>query len=135
MRQIFIVGLLLCGFWGFAQDREDFRERLPTENLEVRKDANKKSNTPKRKKIALIYVPNANKIMYGNACATQETHRMGFEYIVEPKNISGSKTKMGKRLNNLWVKSKLVVTRTPFWKVILNGKIKKCRKMSADIVG
>ena len=60
---------------------------------------------------------------------------MGFEYLVEPARLPGSKTWKGKFLNNLWVKTKLVVTRSPFWKLILNNRIKKCRKMSGDLVG
>ena len=83
------------------------RDYLPTENLEQKKDANKASNRPKRKNISLLYVSSADGILYGNACATQETHRMGFEYIVEPHNGLESKTGMGKFLNNTWLKTKL----------------------------
>ncbi|GAB4245810.1 MAG: hypothetical protein Tsb0034_24520 [Ekhidna sp.] len=101
----------------------------------MKKDANKASNRPKRKNISLLYVPTADKILYGNPCATEETHKMGFEYIVEPRNGMESKTVKGKFLNNLWVKTKLVVTRSPFWKLILNNRIKKCRRQSGDFVG
>jgi len=111
------------------------QEYLPTENLEMRKDANKSSNAPDRKRIAILYVKNANKILYGNPCATKETHRMGFEYIVEPRNGLESKTRKGKFLNNLWVKTKLVVTRSPFWKIILNKRIKDCRMQTGDFAG
>ena len=125
-------GITTC----FAQQKKDTdRDHMPTENLEMKKDSNKRSNKPKWKNYNLIYVPNADKILYGNPCVLEETHKMGFEYIVEPRNIAGSKTRKGKFLNNLWVKSKLVVTRSPFWKLILNKKIKKCRKMSGDLVG
>ncbi|WP_370089338.1 hypothetical protein [Ekhidna sp.] len=136
MRKIILLGVFIClGQFCFAQKEKPMQDHLPTENLEMRKDSNKKVNEPKRKNIALIYVPDANKIAYGNRCVTEETHKMGFEYIVEPTNIAGSKTWKGKFLNNLWVKTKLVVTRSPFWKLILNKKIKECRKMSGDLVG
>ena len=136
-RCFFFIGFVVTSFLTLAQKKEKpVEEYLPTENLEMKKDANKRANKPKRKHIGLIYVPDADKIAYGNPCVTEETHRMGFEYIVEPVNSRrSSKTWMGKRLNNLWVKSKLVVTRSPFWKVILNNKIKKCRKMTGDLTG
>ena len=38
---------------------------------------------PKRKRYSVIYVPNADKIMYGNLCVLEETRKMGFEYLVE----------------------------------------------------
>ena len=134
-RVLFTSILILASFWCLAQKEKPVQDELPTENLAFNKDSNKKANKPKRKTYDVIYVPNANRILYGNKCATEETRKMGFEYLVEPPNISGSKTGKGKFINNLWVKTKLVVTRTPFWKMILNKKIKKCRTMSGDLVG
>ncbi|MEP1035013.1 hypothetical protein [Ekhidna sp.] len=134
-RILFSVILVTITLSCLAQKEKPVEQELPTENLEMRKDSNKRANKPKRKKYALIYVPNANNILYGNLCVLEETHKMGFEYLVEPTNIAGSKTWKGKLLNNLWVKSKLVVTRSPFWKIILNKKIKKCRVLSGDLVG
>ncbi|SNT04569.1 hypothetical protein SAMN05421640_2145 [Ekhidna lutea] len=136
MKQHLISALLLCtGLLCLGQRVKTVEEHLPTENLEMRKDANKRSNKPKSTNYDFIYVPNADKILYGNQCVLEITHKWGFEYVVEPRNIAGSKNWKGKFLNNLWVKTKLVVTRSPFWKQILRGKIKKCRKMSGDLVG
>ena len=132
---LFSAILIATGLASFAQKDKTVREEMPTENLEMRKDSNKRVNKPKKKKYGLIYVPNADKILYGNPCVLEETHKMGFEYIVEPRNMNGSKSWKGKFLNNLWMKTKLVVTRSPFWKLILNKKIKKCREMSGDLVG
>ncbi len=135
-RFLFSVILGSSGFLCFAQQRKEaIQNYLPTENLEVRKDSNKRKNEPKRKSYAFIYVPNADKILYGNSCMLGETRKMGFEYIVEPRNIVGSKRWSGKFLNNLQVKIKLVIIRSPFWKLILKKKIKKCRRMSGDLVG
>ncbi|MEO9483593.1 MAG: hypothetical protein ABJG47_09120 [Ekhidna sp.] len=136
MKQVLIlISLITFSFSCLGQKERTVDDELPTENLEMRKDSNKRTNRPKRKNYSQIYVPNANKILYGNPCVLEETHKMGFEYLIEPPNISGSKTWKGKFLNNLLVKSKLVVTRSPFWKMILNKKIKKCRQMSGDLVG
>ena len=119
-----------------AQRKErPLHEQMPTENLESRKDSNKSSNQSKRKRIALLYVKDADKILYGNPCATEETHRMGFEYIVEPKSRLRSKSKVGKFFNNFLVKAKLVVTRSPLWKAILNKRMRSCRQKTGDFVG
>lgn len=131
---LFILSLICGGLLAQKKDKP-VSDYLPTENRDNRKDANKASNRPKRKKISLMYVESANGILYGNACATQETHRMGFEYIVEPANGLESKTRTGKILNNLWVKTKLVLRRSPFWKATLNNRIKKCRRQTGDFVG
>ena len=135
VRSLTFIITLLLSLSCLAQKVKPVEEELPSENLEMRKDSNKRSNRPKRKNLSLIYVPNADNILYGNPCVTEATHKMGFEYIVESTNLPGSKTWKGKFLNNLWVKTKLVVTRSPFWKLILNKKIKNCRKMSGDLVG
>ena len=136
MKGVLFTVLICCAVCLCAQKKEKtVREYMPTDNLEAKKDANRASNAPERKRIALLYVGDANKILYGNPCATKETHRMGFEYIVEPKNGRESKTRKGKFLNNLWVKTKLVVTRSPFWKLILNKRLDACRRQTGDFVG
>ena len=136
MRYVLLFVLVLLGESLFGQKKDkSVTDYLPTENVENRKDANKASNRPKRKKISLIYVDSGRGILYGNACATQETHRMGFEYIVEPANGLESKTGIGKLLNNLWIKTKLILRRSPFWKVTLNNRIRKCRRQTGDFVG
>ncbi|MBC6400153.1 MAG: hypothetical protein GDA51_09620 [Ekhidna sp.] len=129
---VFLAGLL---FVSAQKKQKEVRDYLPTENMDVKKDANKPFNAPDRKNISLLYVKDANKILYGNPCAITETHQMGFEYIVEPKNGFESKTRKGKFLNNLGVKTKLVITRSPFWKLILKNRIKKCRQQTGDFVG
>ena len=136
MRFVLFFSILTISFCVIGQKKEKpVSDYLPTENLEYKKDANKASNRPKRKKIALMYVSSADGILYGNACATQETHRMGFEYIVEPQNGLESKTTMGKFLNNTWLKTKLCLRRSPFWKLALKSRTKKCRKQTGDFVG
>jgi len=136
MKFVLFLTLALSILGSFGQKKEKtVSDYLPTENLEKNKDANKASNRPQRKNISLMYVNSADGILYGNACATQETHRMGFEYIVEPPNGLESKSTMGKFLNNFWLKTKLFVTRSPFWKLILKNRIKKCRAQTGDFVG
>ncbi len=135
MRITFFVAVSCLAYCLFAQRHDDILDIIPTENQDIRKDANKRENRSKKKKYDVIYRPTVNSILYGNPCAVEATHKMGFEYMVEPRRINGSKTQKGKFLNNLWVKSKLVVLHSPFWKIVLKKKFKRCRPKSGDIVG
>lgn len=134
MKNFICLSLLLVSTFLVAQRESPIEDQFPTESVDLRNRGGQPKG-PKRKNISLLYVGSADNILYGNACATYETHRMGFEYIVEPPNGLESKTRLGKRLNNLWVKTKLVVTRSPFWKLVLNNRIKKCRRQTGDFVG
>jgi hypothetical protein len=119
----------------FGQNQTSVPDYIPTENLEMGKDANKKANRTKKKRYSVIYRPNTKKILYGNPCAVEATRKMGFEYMVESRTGVRSASRLGKFWNNLRVKTKLVFTRSPFWKVILKKKFKDCRPKSGDIVG
>ncbi len=126
-----MISIQLC----FGQKEKSVRDYIPTENIDMRKDANKRENRGALKRYAVIYRPHAKNILYGNPCALEATRKMGFEYMVESRNATRSASQLGKFWNNLKVKSKLVVTRSPFWKQILKKKFKKCRPKSGDIVG
>lgn len=136
MKIYLLLLLILLTISAYSQKTEKgIQDYIPTENLDKKKDANSPALRSKKRKFDVIYRPHNKKILYGNPCAVEATHKMGFEYLVEPRGIQGSKSQKGKFLNNLWVKTKLVVTRSPFWKVILNKRFKKCRRMSGDFVG
>ena len=136
MKITFLIAFLAGFLFVSAQKKEKkIRSYLPAKNREMKKDASRFSDVPNKKNISLLYVTDADKILYGTPCATKETHRMGFEYIVEPKNGLESKTRKGKFLNNLGVKMKMIITRSPFWKLILNNRIKKCKQQTGDFVG
>ena len=132
-----IVYLILLFFTlaSIGQQGDNILDYIPTENLDAGKDANKRANRSKKKNYEVIYRPRTRKILYGNPCAVEATRKMGFEYMVESRTATRSASQLGKFLNNLKVKSKLVVTRSPFWKVILKRKLKRCRQKSGDIVG
>lgn len=121
--------------WAISQKKETFQDYLPTENLEMGKDANKRANRTKKKPYNVIYRTNGKKILYGNPCAVEATRKWGFEYVVESKRAPTSKTAKGKFLNNLRVKTGLVFKRSPFWKLILKERFSKCRPKTGDIVG
>lgn len=111
---------------------QDLSEEIPTNNT-VRKKFDHRKNDPKIKRYDRLYSKNTKGTMYGNPCAIDVTHKMGFEYV--PLVQGHGKSPMGYFLNNLLVKSKLVLTRTPFWKMILNKRLDDCRLRSGDGIG
>lgn len=114
---------------------KDFTEYIPTENINKKKDFNRKKHAPKRKNIRFIIKNNTKGILYGNPCMIEETRRMGFEYAVQTKGIPGSLGFFRRNWNNLITKLQLTFTRTPFWKLILRTRVKDCREKTGDLVG
>ena len=109
---------------------------FPTENVNPKnKDDNTRENIPKRKHYDMIYKNSPEGTLYGNPCATEATMNMGFIYVVQPKKIEGSVPWHKVILNNVWVSTKLVFRKSPFWKSILKKKMDDCRGKSGDIVG
>lgn len=115
--------------YGQSKKKNDLDKHLPTENIDMWKDANQKSNAPKRKKINHLYKKYGYGVLYGNPCAIEATRKMGFEYVMQPRFGNGEV------YNNIWMNVKLVFTKSPFWKLILNHRINECREKSGDIVG
>lgn len=131
----FICFLFLSTFFAFGQSGEERNKRTPTENIDTKIRGNKFKNRPKRKQYAYIYKENTEGILYGNPCALEATRKMGFEYVVQTSGLPGSLPKEDVNVNNFLVNLKLIFTRSPFWKIILNNKLKKCQQKSGDIVG
>lgn len=120
---------------GWAQAKGDLRKEFPTETIDFKKDANRSGNRPKRKQIHYIYKATSEGVLYGNPCAVQATRKMGFEYVLQPAGVPGSPDEKEVELNNFLVNLKLIFTKSPFWKMILNKRIKDCREKSGDFVG
>lgn len=120
--------ICLCAQLYAQEDSED----RPT-NFTVHKRINKRKYEPKVKQYDVIYKKNTKKTLYGNPCAIEVTHKMGFEYT--PLAQGKGKTSMGLLVNNTFVKLKLVFTRSPFWKLTLNKRLKDCRLKSGDGIG
>lgn len=136
---IFVLLLLLVSTQEiFAQKKKKEKEittYMPTDNLDVKKDSNKKKNSPKRKKVRYIVKNSTKGILYGNPCMITETRRMGFEYAVQTKGITGSMNYFRRTWNNFSTKFVLTFTQSPFWKPILRSRVKDCRIKSGDLVG
>lgn len=119
----------------FKKKTKSAKDYMPTQNIDSRKEFNIEKNMPKRKRIDYIYKNDLDGIMYGNPCALEETRKMGFEYVFQPLGIPGSIPVDDQFSNNLAINVKLILTRSPFWKLILNRRIKRCRLKSGDMVG
>jgi len=117
-----------------SQDDQPIEKFIPTDNLTSKKDYNKAKYRPKNKNLNFIIKKDTEGILYGNPCVLEQTTKMGFQYTLQPKS-GGSKTEVGRLINNFLVKLKLVLTKTPFWKAILNKRIRDCRVKSGDLVG
>ena len=121
--------------WGQNIIDNSYTTHFPTENVKFNKDANNSGNHPKRKRISYIYKENSKGILYGNPCAVEATRKLGFEYVLQPAGLPGSPGQKEQERNNFLVNLKLIFTKGPFWKLILNKRIKQCRINSGDIVG
>lgn len=111
---------------------QEANEDIPTNNTVWKKSKPKKhKSNPKR--YSQLYRKNTKGTLYGNPCAIDVTHKMGFEFV--PLAQGHGKTTVGHFINNALVKTKLTFTRTPFWKLILNKRLKDCRLSSGDGIG
>lgn len=119
-----------------AQKKEkDVKTYMPTENIDGKKNFNKRKYAPKRKNIRLIVRNNPKGILYGNPCMMEETRRMGFEYAVQSKGLPGSMGFFRRNWNNFITKLRLTFTHSPFWRLILQSRVKDCREKTGDIIG
>lgn len=136
MRVVLLVFFLLAlGGVSEAQTYDDISRYMPTENLDAKKRGNKWKYRPKRKHYEVIYKRDTKGTLYGNPCALEATRKMGFEYVIQTPGLPGAVLLEDVRVNNFLVNLKLIFTRSPFWKLILNKKLKKCQQKSGDIVG
>jgi len=118
----------------FAQDwvPEELRN---TSTTNVNKK--KKSKPPKKSDKDMIFIikNNPKKILYGNPCMHTETKNMDFEYVLQKPGLPGTLGTTRRIMHNTSAYTKLIFTRTPFWKIKLNKRVKDCREKSGDWVG
>lgn len=129
IRGLLLIFLIASAYIASAQLGEEER---PTNNT-AHKRVNHRKYQPKVKRYDKIYKKSTKKTLYGNPCAIDVTHKMGFEYV--PLAQGRGKSSMGIFINNLFVNTKLIFTRSPAWKLILNKRLKDCRLKSGDGVG
>ena len=118
-----------------TKEPEGITSYIPTETTNTKNNLNPNKYRPQRRNIDYIYTHDAKGVYFGNPCVMEATRSMGFEYVLQVRGIPGSPTEDEMFEHNVIVKTKLVFTRSPFWKLILKRKIKKCLEMSGDFVG
>ncbi|MFT4738530.1 MAG: hypothetical protein ACI8QD_002424 [Cyclobacteriaceae bacterium] len=129
-RYLFTVFLLISSLGLAAQQRYESFE--PTEILRRDQAKQREKNAPKRKKVSVIIKSSTKGILYGNPCQLEETRRMGFQYTVQNKGLPGSLKPITLAWHNTKVFLKLTFTKSPFWKLILNQRVKDCREKTGD---
>lgn len=107
-------------------------ESLPTRKVDKKVKENKASNFPKERKIRYIYVKDGKKVLYGNPCAMQVTHLMGFEYGIEHRPDTRFVHWWRRFKTNTTTKTILFFTKGPWWKSTVNKKLKRCVQSSGD---
>lgn len=132
---LFGIATLIVTLSSAQAPKEVYKRDFPTENVTMGKEANRNANRPKRKRYDYLYTESSRGILYGNPCALEATRKMGFEYVVQPAGLPGSPGRKELEKNNFFVKMKLFFTRGPWWKLVLNNRIRKCRERSGDFVG
>ncbi len=116
-------------------EAQDVTAHFPTENTTNRRVEKKKKNAPKARNIRYITKNKGQGLLYGNPCMVEQTRRMGFEYVIQTPGLPGTLKPWKRYWENFKTSAVLTLTKSPFWKTILNGRVKNCRKKSGDLVG
>ena len=82
-----------------------------------------------------IYKRKVEGLLTGNKCVEDQTEKMGFNYVLIPKEGPGSKTATGVFLHNLGTRFLLMFRNGPFWSLRLKKKVKECRRKTGDYMG
>lgn len=130
---LFIGFLFLTSFESYGQD--SIKKNFPTKKLNRKTRENKSANRPKEKSISYIIKKSSKNTLYGNPCALEATRKMGFEFALEEKSSDTIRSFTRRWKHNLGVKMKLFFTRGPWWRLVVNKRIKECKKKSGDQVG
>lgn len=137
-RQIsFVFMLLAIALIGFrsAHAQESIDKELPTRKTDRKVKEDTRKNDPNKNDIRRIYVIDGSKLLYGNPCALEATHALGFEYSIEHRDDAIVSSFWPRVWNNTKVKTRLLLTKGPFWKLMLNKRLKRCAKASGDFRG
>jgi hypothetical protein len=89
----------------------------------------------KQKPSVFIFKNSSKGLLLGNRCMEEFTQELGVEYLVQIKGQPGYKSGLGRQLHNLSAKTRLTLTKGPFWKAKVNKKRRDCRRQTADFMG
>lgn len=133
---IFSIGAwLLFANSSLMAQNQAIEEELPTRKVDSKVKEDTRKNRPDDLDVDYIYVEDGSKLLYGNRCALEATHHMGFEYVLEHRPGQPAITAWMRVSNNFWVKTKLCITKGPWWKLTLNNRLKQCARLGGDSRG
>ncbi len=128
--------LLLLVVLTVAGQQVQAQETLPpTSSTDRSAKINKRKERPKKKHYMTIIKTDTKNILYGNKCFEDFTKKLGFIYDIQPKKAPGSMNGFSRFWHNAAVKTALVFTAWPWWRLRVKKKYKECRKYSGDFVG
>ena len=125
---------LFIGLISYGQDQGSVAFS-PEESVGISPKKLKKQGAKSKRNIEIIFKTKSGKVLYGNPCLREFTRDMGFEYALQSAKMSNRSGVWNMRGNNLMVFAKLVLKKSPFWKLILNKQVKDCRRKMGDFVG
>ena len=127
--------LLLLLLAASGQQAQAQEKLPPTNTTDHKARINKKKERPKKKHYMTIIKTDTKNILYGNKCFEDFTKKLGFIYDIQPKKAPGSMNGFSRFWHNAAVKTALVFTAWPWWRLRVKKKYKECREYSGDFVG
>ena len=125
---LFVFGaVILLSKSAFCQDK--------TGATDAKKEISKKKEAPKEKQLLFVIKNNSKGILYGNKCFMDVQHKLGFEYVIQPKGQPLNRNEIGRNLHNFGIKFVLIFRNGPFYGIKLSKKKKECRTLTGDFVG
>ncbi len=132
MRALLIGCLLVvCTLSAFGQ--KDTKKPPASSNTSM--DAWVDSPPEGEKNYLTILKRNTRGTGIGNKCVEDQTMKMGFRYMLVPKQGPGSRSGAGVLLHNAGAKFLLFFRNGPLWTVRLKKKVKECRRKTGDYIG
>jgi len=123
----FLLVLIFGSLTTYGQDK--------TAATDLKKEIKKKKEAPDEKTLLFIVKSESKGILYGNKCFLDVQHRMGFEYLIQPKGQPLNRNEVGRNLHNFGIKFALIFKNGPFYGIKLSKKKKECRELTGDFVG
>lgn len=131
MKALLLTCLLLCSLCSFGQKGNNQPPSSTNTSLEARIE-----DPPKREKKYLSLLKRGSEgTLSGNKCVEDRTMKMGFRYVLLPKQGPGSRSGAEVFLHNAGTKFLLFFRNGPFWTIRLQKKVKECRRKTGDYMG
>lgn len=88
-----------------------------------------------KKRLRYLYAYNMKKVLYGNQCVADVTHKFGFEYIPAFDSAQEPRNDLQIWTHNFFTNLAITFKHGPFWKRKVKKRIKYCAESSGDFIG